>query len=244
MTIVVFAGPSVFGIRRDLLAGFDLRPPAECGDLARAARDGAAAIALIDGRFETTASVWHKEILWAISKGVGVYGASSLGALRAAETWPFGMVGVGMVYRLYRNGAIEDDDEVAIVHGPPELGSPPLSEAMVNMRATLRRARRRGMISAAAEGEMNEIAKSLFYKERTYDRIFALCRKRPGLAAHVDRLVVGLDSVRRDVKRDDAIALLKRLSTQPARNVAAPAFEFPATTFWEAFVAERLSGRT
>ena len=119
MTVAVFAGPSIYGVPTEMREGLMILPPAACGDVARAVRDGATTIALIDGLFETTASVWHKELLWALSMGVRVFGSSSIGALRATEMWSFGMQGVGLVYRLYRSRAIIDDDEVALLHGPP-----------------------------------------------------------------------------------------------------------------------------
>ena len=40
--------------------------------------------------------------------------------------------------RIFATAVLEDDDEVAVLHGPEELGYPPLTEAMVNIRATLR----------------------------------------------------------------------------------------------------------
>jgi hypothetical protein len=60
-------------------------------------------------------------------------------ALRAAETWQFGMQGVGRYIGL-SIGAIIDDDEVALLHGPPELRSVPPTEAMVTyaLRCELR----------------------------------------------------------------------------------------------------------
>jgi hypothetical protein len=45
--------------------------------------------------FDSTPAVLHKEILWAMDRGVGVSGAASMGALRAAELHWYGMVGVG-----------------------------------------------------------------------------------------------------------------------------------------------------
>lgn len=243
MTIVVFAGPSLFGVPADLLSGFALRPPAECGDVARAVRDGAVAIGLIDGRFETTASVWHKEILWSLSRGVGVFGSSSMGALRAAETWQFGMRGVGQIFRLYRSGALRDDDEVAILHGPLELGSIPLTEAMVNIRFTLRAARRRNVVSAHAEAEMSRISKSLYYKDRTWNRVLEMCSKRRELRADIDAFRDRLDGLRRDVKRDDAVRLLSRLRNLPSEQPDVPRIGFAATTFWETFAANQLAER-
>ena len=56
------------------------------------------AIGLIDGVFLDVPAVWHRELLWALSEGVHVFGAASMGALRAAELAPFGMRGVGTIF--------------------------------------------------------------------------------------------------------------------------------------------------
>jgi hypothetical protein len=164
-----------------------------------------------------------------------------MGALRAAETWPFGMHGIGTVYRLYRSGALRDDDEVAILHGPPEVGALPLTEAMVNIRATLRAARRRGAVSSAAETAISAIAKALFYKERTYDRVLDLAGERPELRDDAEALRRRLVELRRDVKRDDAMRLLSRLRSLPADQRDIPRISFSATTFWTAFEADYLT---
>ena len=232
MKPVVFAGPSIHGVPRELLSDFSVLPPATCGDVARAARSGATTIALIDGRFETTASVWHKELLWALSNGVQLLGSSSMGALRAAEMWPFGMQGVGAIYRLYRRGALVDDDEVALLHGPPETGFAPLTESMINVRMTLRKASRSGIITLDTERQIVQIAKSLFYKDRTYGRILDVSTRQPHLADDAVRLGHLLDGVRFDLKRADAIVLLSRLHRVPKRMVT---IEFPRTTFWDFF---------
>jgi hypothetical protein len=129
-----------------------------------------AAIGLIDGLFETAATVWHMEILNALSEGVIVFGAASIGALRAVELQPFGMIGIGDVFHAYRDGEIEDDDEVAVQHGPGKLFFP-LTEAMVNIRATCDAALRAGILKLEEQWALCRIAKSLFYKCRTWDRI-------------------------------------------------------------------------
>jgi len=50
------------------------------------------------GYFEIVPTVWHKEILWAMDRGIHVYGGASIGALRAAELADFGMTGIGQIY--------------------------------------------------------------------------------------------------------------------------------------------------
>ena len=57
-----------------------------------------AVIGIIDGYFEIVPTVWHKEILWAMAQGIHVFGAASIGALRAAELDAFGMRGIGRIY--------------------------------------------------------------------------------------------------------------------------------------------------
>src|SRR5690606_24942574 len=101
----------------------------------------------IDGYFEHVPSVWHKEILWAMQEGIHVYGAASMGALRAAELAAFGMVGVGAIYEAYATNALEDDDEVAVAHASAEEGYRPLSNAMVDVRATFETAFVQGILS-------------------------------------------------------------------------------------------------
>ena len=95
--VVVFAGPSL--TKADLAGHPDLemRPPVRQGDVWRATRNAPRTIAIIDGFFEGVPAVWHKEILWALHEGIPVLGASSMGALRAAEMDAFGMIGVGRI---------------------------------------------------------------------------------------------------------------------------------------------------
>ena len=48
-----------------------------------------------------------------MAAGTQVFGAASMGALRAAELAPFGMIGVGAIFAAYRDGRLTGDDEVA-----------------------------------------------------------------------------------------------------------------------------------
>ena len=128
-------------------------PPAGHGDVLRAALRRPRVIAIVDGVFERTPAVWqHKEILFALSEGIHVYGAASMGALRAAELDRFGMRGVGDVYRAYAEGMLEDDDEVAVAHTDAEHGFRALSDSMVDVRATLEKAADRVVEERTAAG--------------------------------------------------------------------------------------------
>ena len=84
--IAVFLGPSCpLDEARMHLPDADYFPPASRGSFYGIINDGYRVIALIDGLFYGKFSVWHKEILFAIDSGITVIGASSMGALRAAE---------------------------------------------------------------------------------------------------------------------------------------------------------------
>ena len=103
MSVHVFLGPSLpIAEARQVLPQAVYHPPAAVGDVYRVAASGdCSVLALIDGLFQSVPAVWHKEILFALELGLRVFGASSMGALRAAELDVFGMVGVGTVYGWY-----------------------------------------------------------------------------------------------------------------------------------------------
>ncbi|WP_404712024.1 TfuA-like protein [Sphingomonas sp. MMS24-J13] len=166
--IILFAGPSLQRERGVLPPGFDLRPPAKCGDLLATLRERPAAVLLVDGVFETGPTVWHKEILLLIEAGIAVYGAASLGALRAAELDLYGMIGVGAVYEAYRDGKIDRDDAVMVSHAPAELGHAPLTLALVDAEASIVAS---GLDAAVAQAAIR-IARAMPFRDRTWDAIF------------------------------------------------------------------------
>ena len=104
MNAFVFCGPTIASADVGLYLDATLLAPASQGDLYRAAQHRPAMIGIIDGCFHHVPSVWHKEILWALSEGIPVYGGASMGALRAAELAPFGMRGVGKIFEDVASG--------------------------------------------------------------------------------------------------------------------------------------------
>src|SRR4029077_3108387 len=129
--VYIFTGPTLSP--REALPELDAMylPPASEGDVYRVALKQPKAIGIIDGYFQSMPTVRHKEILWAMSRGIHVFGSASMGALRAAELAAFGMEGVGTIFESYRDGILEDDDEVTITHGSADVGFQAASEALV-----------------------------------------------------------------------------------------------------------------
>jgi len=114
-----------------------------------------------------------------MSQGIHVFGSASMGALRAAELAAFGMEGVGSIYEAYREGQLEDDDEVAVAHMPAAYGYKCTSTAMVDIRATLVAAQAEGVISATARLVSSISPKS----SSTTSGTMAACCKSPSKTA-------------------------------------------------------------
>ena len=209
MTAIIFAGPSLPPSARPRAAEIEWRPPLRQGDLYLAALQRPALIGVIDGYFELVPTVWHKEILWAMTQGIHVYGAASTGALRAAELADFGMKGIGKIYRQFRAGELTDDDEVALLHGPAEVDYLPVTEPMVNVRATVDHAHRLGVIEPSTAATLVWIAKSLFYKDRTYDAILAAATEQGLRRDAPHRFAAWLPEGAIDQKRIDAEVMLR-----------------------------------
>ena len=238
--VCVFLGPTM--PREDAARELDaiFLPPVAQGDVIRAAERKPAAIAIVDGYFECVPAVWHKEILFAIRQGIPVFGASSMGALRAAELHPFGMIGVGAIFEAYRDGRLEDDDEVAVVHGPAELGYPMLSEAMVNIRRTLADAEAEGVLDPGTVRTLESIAKELPYRERGYGRMMRLAGEMGADAVALARFKGWLPTGRFDQKREDARLMLRtvrRFLGQDA-HLPEPRFHFEHTALFDRAVRE------
>lgn len=208
----IFVGPTLSA--SEVQASLEARclPPVAQGDVIRAVRDHRPqAIGIVDGFFGGAPAVWHKEILWAMTEGVAVFGAASMGALRAAELHGFGMQGVGRIFEDYRDGVLDDDDEVAVVHAPAEMGYAALSEPMVTIRATLARAEAEGILPSDARRALEAHAKALHFPERSWPALLEGADRQGIGAAEAAKLRNWLPTGRLDVKRADALAMLEAM---------------------------------
>ena len=214
MNAIIFAGPTVRKSDLVRLCDATILPPAAMGDIYRASRQRPRAIGIIDGYFEGAPSIWHKEILWAMAEGIEVFGAASMGALRAAELASFGMQGIGDIFAFYLAGRLEDDDEVAVEHGPGEMDYITLSEPLVNIRATIDRAVAEGIVTARLGRELTDLAKQQFYKERSWEKLLRL-----GDAAGMvlDAFAKWLPDNAVDLKRADALKMAAAMAEFLAR---------------------------
>jgi hypothetical protein len=240
MPVHVYTGPTLSADEvRAVLPEAEVHHPVRHGDLLSRSFGLGDTVVLIDGYYHSTASVRHKEILDVLDTGVPVIGCASMGALRAAELYPYGMQGFGRVFELYRDGVIDGDDEVAVLHCE-EAPFRRLSEALVNIRHAV----------ALFLSDDEEVAarvigciRRLPFHDRSWPRITLTIRNtEPGLVPAWERLREG---VRRapadvDIKAADARGALKSLvscpSSTPTNNVwrADTAWRTPLLGEWQA----------
>jgi hypothetical protein len=185
-TVLVYAGPSVS--EREVFERVPnavVRPPVRQSDLLSDLHAvNPTHVLLIDGEFQQSFSVWLKEVMYAIvHPGVrGVYGASSMGAIRAAELHGLGMVGFGKVFAAYRDGVTFDDAEVAVAYQRDREGRYRSTVPMVNLRFS------------KVTPEQWDAAQAIHWSERWPHR---LAQAVPGLPEIVDQ------------KHEDALELLE-----------------------------------
>jgi hypothetical protein len=215
--VLVYLGPTLsLAEARSTLDAIYLPPITDGALVEGVERFAPTAILIIDGLFQSAPAIKHREILWAIERGITVIGASSMGALRAAELFPR-MLGFGMIYRWCRRFDFTADDAVAVVHGPEELQSLPLSTAYLDLRLTFRRAARRGLISDRCRKRLDAVAGAMNFRDRTIENIVRevmLSDDDAGIARLVTILTTSLVSQK---KRD----ALRALATIAAWGVKA-----------------------
>jgi hypothetical protein len=208
MRPVVFLGMSLPLAEARMILEADYRPPIKRGDLPLL-DERVRCVGIIDGVFMNDCSVGHREIIALLKRGVTVVGGGSMGALRASELGDLGMIGVGKIYEMYLNGEIDGDDEVALIFNPET--NDPLSEPLVNIRATLALAVERGLLEADTSSMILEKVREEFFPRRTMSLTIELARNvlEPGAFKDFADFV---EKSSFDLKRRDAIAVLREIA--------------------------------
>lgn len=224
MTDVVFVGPTLPAAEvAALLPGATVLPPVRHGDLLGLDLAAGDRVLIIDGVFWQTASVRHREILHLLRRGVIVAGSSSMGALRAAELHRFGMRGFGEIFRLYRDGTVDGDDEVAVVHGTAEDGYRAYSDPLVSIRIALRDAAAAGVIGRGDAEAMLDLARAMPFRARSFRALDRAARGRVARAGAFATWRGGHDT---DAKAGDARLMLAAAAAgDPGLRPAGPGDE-------------------
>ncbi|MCV7075979.1 TfuA-like protein [Mycobacterium szulgai] len=224
--IVVTAGPTISaGDIHAVVPDAEVVPPISFGEALCYGLQPGDTLLIVDGLFFQHAPVRHKELLTLLDGGIRVVGSSSMGALRAAELHPFGMQGYGWVFESYRDGYLDADDEVGMVHGEPEDGYPVFVDALVNIRQTLRRAVETGLLSARLAAELVATARRMPFTARTWHHLLTVTGI-PERRCTAKQLA----ALRVDVKHADALVALRSVAEGHRGGVAAR--PRPPQTIW------------
>ena len=187
---LVFLGPSLgLAEARSICPDAEFHPPIRFGDLYALGGDSPGQVLLVDGVFHDDTPVWQREILHILQAGWQVLGASSMGALRALELEPYGMIGLGTVFEWYRTGRIEGDDEVALLHSVAEMDYQPLTLPLVDVRHVLAGLDAEGVLTPAQASGIVSAFKRMGHETRTRRALLALVQAQGAdVAAVCDRL--------------------------------------------------------
>ena len=203
---VVFLGPSLPRGEAASLLEADYLPPIRRGDLALLP-DNVRFVGIVDGEFYQSLAVSTKEILIMLRRGVRIFGAASMGALRAAETYQLGTVGVGKVFAMYRDGVLDADDEVALTYDPVTFRV--LSDPLVNLRYALQLAVQAGVIGDQDRRETVEHLRAMYFPHRSYRALKEYC---PALIPFLHGRPLP------DLKREDTRQLLAYMASAKANS--------------------------
>ncbi len=195
----IFLGPSLDAASARSILKATYLPPIKRGDLSQLSSE-IKTVGIIDGEFYQSLAVSPKEVLQLLDRGIKVYGSSSMGALRAAETHIYGTVGMGAIFEMYRDGMIDADDEVALTYDQDSYRSS--SEPLINIRFALKAAALEGLIpESTADGLIREM-KALYFPLRSYGLVVQMF---PQLKSFIEKNGP-------NQKRDDAKLLLQTIA--------------------------------
>ncbi len=206
--IIVYAGLSIpFDEAKEILDSTDdveviYKRPIKRGDLSQALKENPDIIAIIDGVFHQNSAVGHKEILSVLKKDIKVFGASSMGALRASELDTLGMTGIGYVYNQYASGEVDSDDDVAVMLDSETLE--PLSEPLINMKYVFENAADENVLTLDEKEELLAIAKKTYYPKRNYAKTLS----DSDLDSDKKGELINFIRESKDIKKEDAKELL------------------------------------
>lgn len=212
--IIVYTGLSIpFDEAKEILDSTDnveviYKMPIQRGDLGQALKQHPDIIGIIDGVFHQNSAVGHKEILNVIKNGVKVYGASSMGALRASELDTLGMTGVGYVYTQYATGEVDSDDDVAVMLDSESLES--LSVPLINMKYVFTSAVSENIITEEEKDELLKVAKKTYYPQRNYGQTLS----ESDLDNDKKSELIDFIRTSPDIKKEDAKELLETIKNE------------------------------
>ena len=209
---VIFLGPSLSREKARKILDADYRLPAKKGDLLQLILKEVNIVGLVDGYFLQDYPPTPIEVYNLVRKrNVKVFGSSSLGALRAVELGKYGMIGIGKIFRLFRDGILESDDEVAVTFTDYTNYK---SEALIDIRYNLFLAQKYNIIDNSTGRSILKVSKQTYFPYRTYEDILDKCKlKYPEINSKIESFRGYILKNKVSLKERDAVRLLKLIKS-------------------------------
>jgi TfuA protein len=209
---VIFLGPSLSREKARKILDADYRLPAKKGDLLQLILKEVNIVGLVDGYFLQDYPPTPIEVYNLVRKrNMKVFGSSSLGALRAVELGKYGMIGIGKIFRLFRDGILESDDEVAVTFTDYTNYK---SEALIDIRYNLFLAQKYHIIDSSTGRSILKVSKQTYFPYRTYEDILDKCKlKYPEINSKIESFRGYILNNRKSLKERDAVRLLKHIKS-------------------------------
>ena len=209
---VIFLGPSLSREKARKILDADYRLPAKKGDLLQLILKEVNIVGLVDGYFLQDYPPTPIEVYNLVKKrDVKVFGSSSLGALRAVELEKYGMIGIGKIFRLFRDGILESDDEVAVTFTDYTNYK---SEALIDIRYNLFLAQKYKIIDGLTRRSILKVSKQTYFPYRTYEDILDKCKlKYPEIKSQIESFRGYILKNKVSLKERDAVRLLKLIKS-------------------------------
>ena len=207
---VIFLGPSLSKEKARKILDADYRLPAKKGDLLQLILKEVNIVGLVDGYFLQDYPPTPIEVYNLVRKrNVKVFGSSSLGALRAVELGKYGMIGIGKIFRLFTDGILDSDDEVAVTFTDYTNYK---SEALIDIRYNLFLAQKYKIIDNTTRRSILKVSKQTYFPYRTYEDILDKCGlKYPEIGSQLESFRDYILNNKKSLKERDAIRLLKHI---------------------------------
>ncbi len=209
---IIFLGPSLSRDKARKILDADYRLPAKKGDLLKLILKEVNIVGLVDGYFLQDYPPTPIEVYNLVRKrDVKVLGSSSLGALRAVELGKYGMIGIGKIFRLFRDGILDSDDEVAVTFTDYMNYK---SEALIDIRYNLFLAQKYKIIDNITRRSILKISKQTYFPYRTYEDILDKCKlKYPEIHSQLESFRDYVLNNKKSLKEMDAVRLLKHIKS-------------------------------
>jgi hypothetical protein len=129
------------------------------------------------------------------------------------------MRGVGRVFRLFRRRVITKVEDVYVAHASAALQYRRLSLPLINILYTLRAMRRTGHLGAVEERAIARYMRTIPWYDRSRHYVAAAVHETCARSSRI-RIIQAFESSCRDIRREDALAVISALVRTPGAHKA------------------------